>query len=137
MIVLNLTCSAGHQFEGWFASSEAFESQLRLKLVNCPHCESTTVSRLPSGPYVAKPRTSTTNTEPREEATVEAILDQLRQLGEGSEDVGESFPDEARRIHRQESPSRAIKGQASIDDMRDLLEEGIPVLPIPGKKVSH
>lgn len=71
------------------------------------------------------------------EATVEAVLDQLRQLGEASEDVGQRFPDEARRIHRQESPLRAIKGQASIGDMRELLEEGIPVLPIPGKKVSH
>jgi hypothetical protein len=136
MIVLNLTCSAGHHFEGWFASSDAFESQLRQSLVCCPHCESTIVARLPSGPYVAKPRAAN-SPETGDDATVEAILDQLRHLGEGSEDVGERFPDEARRIHRQEIPKRAIKGQASLDDMRDLLEEGIPVLPIPGKKTSH
>lgn len=64
-------------------------------------------------------------------------MDQLRRIGEASEDVGDQFPQEARRIHRLESSVRSIKGQASLDDMKDLLDEGIPVLPIPPKKVNH
>ena len=68
---------------------------------------------------------------------VEAVLEQLRLMSEASEDVGDQFPDEARRIHRQESSVRSIKGQATLDEMEELIAEGIPVLPIPGKKSPH
>jgi hypothetical protein len=132
MIVLNLSCASGHQFEGWFASSEAFDLQVQQALINCPHCESTTISRLPSGPHVAKSRTAP---KVGDFNVVEAVLDQLRRLGDASEDVGDQFPEEARRIHRLESSFRSIKGQASLEDMKDLIDEGVPILPIPPKKV--
>jgi hypothetical protein len=134
MIVLNLSCASGHQFEGWFASSEAFDIQLRQALIACPHCESTAIVRLPSGPHVAKSQPAPNIGDLN---VVEAVMDQLRRIGEASEDVGDQFPQEARRIHRLESSVRSIKGQASLDDMKDLLDEGIPVLPIPPKKVNH
>ncbi|MBI4996683.1 MAG: DUF1178 family protein [Rhodocyclales bacterium] len=137
MIVLNLACASGHLFEGWFASAEAFDRQLQQALISCPHCNSTTISRLPSGPRIAKPRGASTISEFEDANVVEAVLEQLRRLGDASEDVGDQFPDEARRIHRHESNPRSIKGQASLEEMQDLIDEGVPVLPIPAKKTSH
>jgi hypothetical protein len=137
MIVLDLMCAAGHQFEGWFASSDAFDQQLQRAQITCPHCNGTSISRLPSSPYVAKPQAGNARSEFRETNVVEAVLDQLRSLGDSSEDVGNRFPDEARKIHRLESDSRNIKGYASVEELHDLLDEGITVLPIPPKKVSH
>jgi hypothetical protein len=137
MIVLNLVCASGHHFEGWFASTEAFDRQIELALISCPHCEDTTISRLPSGPYVAKSHTANVSPAIGDLNVVEAVLEQLRRIGEASEDVGDQFPEEARRIHRLQSSARSIKGQASQDEMRDLIDEGIPVLPIPPKKINH
>ncbi len=137
MIVLNLGCASGHLFEGWFASVEAFDRQLQQALISCPHCNSTTISRLPSGPRIAKPRAASAISEFEDANVVEAVLEQLRRLGDASEDVGDQFPDEARRIHRHESNPRSIKGQASLEEMQDLIDEGVPVLPIPAKKTSH
>jgi hypothetical protein len=137
MIVLNLNCDSGHRFEGWFASAEAFDRQLQHALVSCPHCNSTTISRLPSGPHLAKPRAANALSEFEDANVVEAVLEQLRRMGDASEDVGDQFPDEARRIHRHEANARSIKGEASLEEMQDLIDEGVPVLPIPAKKINH
>lgn len=137
MIVLNLVCTTGHQFEGWFASSEAFDAQLERALISCPHCASTTISKLPSGLHIGKSRATHGVAADEDLNVVDAVLEQLRRMGETSEDVGDQFPDEARRIHRHESVARNIKGQATLDEMEDLIDEGIPVLPIPAKKASH
>ena len=134
MIVLNLTCSAGHTFEGWFASSDAFDVQVAQGRVNCPHCNDSDISRLPSGVHIRKPASASTNTN--EGLTVGGLIERLRQLGEESEDVGIRFPDEVRRIHYNETPPRSIKGQASVSEAQELLEEGIPVFTIP-KKATH
>ncbi|MBU1235204.1 MAG: DUF1178 family protein [Gammaproteobacteria bacterium] len=136
MIVLDLICIAGHRFDGWFATADAFEDQIARDMVNCPHCNTTDVQRLPSGPHVvvARPRSK------RESASIAGaaqVLESLRQIAESSEDVGDLFADEARRIHHDEAPLRNIKGQATGDEVRDLLEDGIPVLPVPGKKTHH
>ena len=134
MIVLNLSCSAGHTFEGWFASSAAFDIQVAQGRVNCPHCNDSDISRLPSGAHIRKLGSASSNAD--DELTVGGLIERLRQLGEASEDVGSRFPDEARRIHYKEAPLRSIKGQASVSEAEDLLEEGIPVFPMP-KKAPH
>lgn len=136
MIVLNLLCDQGHQFEGWFASGEAFRSQSLRHLVHCPQCQTSGVSQLPSAPYVRR----TGGTEPSDsiQPVVEApstVVSQLHQtlikMARQAENVGEQFPEEARRIHYDEAPARNIRGIASFDETRDLLEEGIFVLPAP------
>jgi len=135
MIVLNLICSAGHRFEAWFASAAAYEDQAATGLVGCPHCHATDVSRLPSAPHLRR-------VVPAEASAPEvaALLAQaIAKMADESEDVGTRFPEEARRIHYEEVPARSIRGQASIGDTLELLEEGIPLLPLPspGKKSTH
>lgn len=136
MIVLNLVCLSGHRFEGWFASVAAFEEQAAKALVNCPYCNHADIQRLPSAPMVARGGSHSESTlQPGQE--VGAIMSHLRRLVDISEDVGDMFPEEARRIHYGQTQERRIRGQASIDEVKDLLEEGIPVLPVPGKKQTH
>jgi hypothetical protein len=135
VIVLNLICVSGHRFEAWFASTDAFDVQLAGGLVACPHCQATEVSRLPNAPHV---RRASPQTPSAPEATTR-LAQTLAALADEAEDVGARFPEEARRIHYREASARSIRGQASVTDAMDLLEEGIPVLPLPspGKKSSH
>lgn len=129
MIVLDLLCAAGHRFEGWFASPEAFASQQEGRQLSCPVCGSQEVSRLPSAPHV-----QTRAAAPAQRNEGEALLRRLHELAGKSEDVGARFPDEARRIHYGDAQMRPIRGQASLSDTLGLLEEGISVLPLPAKK---
>lgn len=128
MIVLNLICMSGHRFEGWFASTEAFDAQLAARHISCPSCNSAAVSRLPSGPHVAKraeqPAPTLAMSAHQAASLVKALL-------ESSEDVGRRFAEEARRIHFDEAPARRIRGLTTLDEAEELLEEGIPILPLP------
>jgi hypothetical protein len=138
VIVLNLCCDSEHLFEGWFASAAAFESQRQRGLVACPVCGSQTISRRPTAPYVnvgttvdvPAARAPDRVSKPSPEALA-VMVAMLRQAGKMSEDVGERFAEEARGIHYGEREARSIKGQASGDDIGELLEEGILVLPLP------
>ncbi|MCF8179443.1 MAG: DUF1178 family protein [Sulfuritalea sp.] len=144
MIVLNLLCDQGHQFEGWFASGEAFRSQSLRHLVHCPQCQTSEISQLPSAPYVRRAGGSepTDAMQPVAETPSPAVT-QLHQalirMARQAENVGEQFPEEARRIHYDEAPARNIRGIASADETRDLLEEGIFVLPaaVPPEDEFH
>ena len=135
MIVLNLLCDHGHHFEGWFASGEVFRSQSQRHLVHCPQCQTSTVSQLPSAPHVKRgaadvvvPEKPTLSArEPAASQLHTALADMARK----AENVGERFPEEARRIHYDEAPARTIRGVATADETRELLEEGIFVLPAP------
>lgn len=139
MIVLDLSCENQHRFEGWFANADAFASQCSRGLVECPTCGSKHIERRPSAPYI---NTSLSRGAPpapskaEAPATVPAIdparfAAALRMAASKAEDVGERFPDEARRIHYGEAETRTIRGQASGDDLGELLEEGILVVPVP------
>lgn len=134
MIVLNLECRDGHGFEGWFASSQAFEEQIARNLVECPVCGIGHVTRRPSAPYVltrSSAPSSDPASQPKTEASPARLISQLRQAAASAEDVGARFPEEARRMHYGDIEARGIKGQASGEDVRDLLEEGIAILPVP------
>lgn len=153
MIVLNLGCNNAHEFEGWFASTSAFDTQRAAGQIICPSCGSTDITRRPTAPYIntrinqgpTTPQQTTPSTpkvtatlpsggtaaaslSPNQIATAMALL---RLAARQSEDVGERFPEEARRIHYGETDPRSIKGKASADDLGELLEEGIMVLPVP------
>jgi hypothetical protein len=137
VIVLDLICEAEHRFEAWFASSQAFEQQQMAQLVNCPVCNSTQVKRLPSAPYVQTggERSKHTSTSPAPASSAaqwqQQLMQALRQAAAHSEDVGERFAEEARRIHYGDAEERAIRGQSRPDEIKELVEEGLPVLPVP------
>lgn len=145
MIVLNLSCESDHLFEGWFASSDAFEVQCRKRLITCPVCSSAEITRRPSAPYVNTGSAPLANTPPTKPAATPAAdpnavavaMALLRQLGNASEDVGKRFAEEARRIHYGDAESRNIKGQASRTDVTEMLEEGILVMPLPDDVDLH
>jgi len=137
MKVLNLQCGHAHGFEGWFASEGDFQDQLARGLVECPLCGDARVSKLPSAP-----RLNLGAPEPRAPAKQEVMaappaqlqaawMQLVRQVMASTEDVGERFAEEARKIHYGESEERGIRGQASAEETQALLEEGVPVLPLP------
>ncbi|MBU3541550.1 DUF1178 family protein [Polynucleobacter sp. UB-Tiil-W10] len=151
MKVYNLACPLDHRFEGWFASEEDCLAQQDKGMLACPVCDSTEITRMPSAPHigkssstelaVSKPEPSnpsgdvvalTGNDHSNLEAQVQAaFLKGMRELMGRSEDVGDSFADEARKIHYKESPERSIRGQTTLDEAESLREEGIEVLAMP------
>jgi hypothetical protein len=126
VIVLDLECANTHRFEAWFASADAFDAQLASGQLSCPHCASHEIRRLLSAPHV--------HTASHAAPPPAGLLDELRAAARRAEDVGTRFPEEARRIHYGETDARAIRGQAGADDIRELREEGIAVLPLPPDK---
>lgn len=143
MIVLDLHCDHDHAFEGWFASHEAFADQLAQGLIACPQCGSQAVRRTPSAPYLntrapaAKPETETEADAVAHTQQALRLMHRLREAARSAENVGDDFADEARRIHYGESEDRAIRGQASRTDVRELIDEGIFVLPVPDEDTRH
>ncbi|MEJ6002334.1 DUF1178 family protein [Paucibacter soli] len=127
MLVLNLACEHGHSFEAWFGSAADYESQQQRQLVSCPICGSQDISRMPSAPRL---NVSHLRAEPAALKTAQALA-AVRQLIANTEDVGERFAEEARRIHYGEAEERGIRGRASAEQTRELVEEGIAVLPLP------
>ncbi|MDP1733699.1 MAG: DUF1178 family protein [Sulfuritalea sp.] len=135
MIVLNLLCDRGHHFEGWFASGDAFRIQSERQLVHCPQCQTSVVTQLPSAPHVKRGGTEAATPEQSAVPVVAPSMGALRQalvtMARQAENVGERFPEEARRIHYDEAPARNIRGVATADETLELLDEGIFVLPAP------
>lgn len=140
MIVFDLTCAAGHRFEGWFGSGEDFASQSARGLLSCPSCGAAEIERVPSATRfnsgavenapAAKPEPALQGKDAMAIAQIlyARLVDQMLS---GSEDVGKAFPEEARRIHYEEAPARAIRGEATPEQHAELMDEGIPVLRIP------
>jgi hypothetical protein len=131
MKVLDLQCPHGHRFEGWFASAEDFESQSSRKLVACPICSATEVSRLPSAPRLNLSGASETQVAPGAGEMQARVMRALREALEKTENVGDRFAEEARRIHYNEAPARNIRGVTTPEDAKALVEEGIEVMPLP------
>jgi hypothetical protein len=133
VIVFELICADRHRFEGWFASAEDFDSQKARGLLSCPACSDSSIEKL----LTAKIGRADAQA-PSEGAQPAARAAQPRNLHEmidyvllNTENVGKNFPAEARRIHRKEARQRSIHGVATGEETRDLLEEGIAVMPLP------
>jgi len=133
VIILDLECASEHRFEGWFASHEAFESQHHKQMVCCPACGTHDVKRLPSAPHLARLSTGS-ETVAAAPSPAQQIVAALQKQAAKSEDVGPRFAEEARRIHYGDAEERAIRGIASLTEAKELLAEGISVLPVPAKK---
>lgn len=135
MIVFNLRCRAsGHVFEGWFGSTDDYESQHRRGLVQCPLCGDAQIEKAPMAPRVAA-KGNRSDTAPPDPAEVKAMMAKLASLQkkmlESSEHVGERFADEARAIHLGEADARSIHGKATRAQTDSLIDDGIPVAPLP------
>jgi hypothetical protein len=138
MKVLNLQCPASHDFEGWFASEDDFQSQLARGLVECPMCGDTGIRKMLSAPRLnlgaaqpAPPAAKESVVTAPDKTLQAAWLKMVRHVLANTEDVGERFVEEARKIHYGETEERGIRGQATPEQRQELLEEGIGVLPLP------
>ena len=143
MKVLNLVCLHEHRFEGWFASEADYLSQTERGLVECPLCGDASVTRLPSAPHVhtsaAREMLPATVASPKPAASDSPValtqqaawLRAVRHVMANTDDVGDRFAEEARRMHYGETDERAIRGQATREEAQSLVEEGIAVMPLP------
>lgn len=135
MIRFNLICQERHEFEAWFSSSSDFDDQVGRGLVSCPHCGSAQVEKALMTPMVSTARKKEASTRLAMNKAQSEALDQLRKavktIRETSEDVGDRFPEEARKIHYGESEERGIIGQAKPDEVKALVEEGVGIAPLP------
>ena len=140
--VFNLRCDNAHTFEGWFASGNDLDAQRERGLLSCPFCNSVEVVKAPSAPYVgravAEPAPAETGAAARQTAIMPTpaqmqamFMTMAREIARTTEDVGERFAEEARRIHYNEVPARGIRGTTTREEAQALDEEGIGVMPIP------
>jgi hypothetical protein len=150
MIRYNLRCDRGHAFESWFQSSSAYESQEKRELVSCPACGSVKVERAIMAPQiVSKKRGNSAAPSPAaapaevaapastplmmaQERELRAKLKELRDhIVKNADNVGERFPNEARKMHYGDIEHRPIYGEASPEEARSLIDEGVEVSPLP------
>lgn len=146
MKVFDLACGKGHRFEGWFRSADDYDAQLDGALIRCPVCEATDIRRTPSAPRLnlsvagdARSGARSDGERDGTQATAMPTTTQLqamwlkaaRHLIRNTEDVGERFADEARRIHYDEAPERGIRGTTTADERAELEDEGIDVFSFP------
>lgn len=134
MIRYSLICEGDHEFDGWFSSSEGYEAQAAAGEVACPQCGSTRVSKALMAPNVAKgvvKRSSGTTANEMAERMSMMMLALRKHVEENCDYVGDAFAEEARRIHYGETEHRDIYGEATLDEARELIEEGVTVAPLP------
>ena len=152
MIKYALVCDKGHDFESWFADSAGYDKQAKRNLIACPHCGSAKVEKAIMAPRLSaaakKGRAAAAPVEPTPaapadapapvamispaEQEIRAKLKELRaHLTKNADDVGQKFPEEARKMHYGEIEHRSIYGVASPEEAKDLAEEGIDFHPLP------
>jgi hypothetical protein len=137
MIRYDLICAAGHDFDSWFRDASAFDKAVAAKALVCPACGDTHIVKALMAPSVATSRKreaaalKVAAPDPRQLAMRE-MLKKVREHVEANADyVGDRFAEEARKIHYEEVEPRGIYGEASPDDARSLIEEGIEFHPLP------
>jgi hypothetical protein len=148
MKVLDLVCAQGHTFEGWFGSEQDYVDQQDRGLLTCPVCTEARVTRRPSAPRLnlsssrregevaaaptAESAAASSSTPPNPaQALQRALVQAVQNVLRSTEDVGERFVEEARRIHYGEVQARNIRGQATPEQRAELQDEGIEVLTLP------
>jgi hypothetical protein len=129
MIQFSLNCDNDHRFDSWFRSADAFDTLVAQGMVTCSVCGSAKVHKAVMAPRVAtgRDRALSTPVTPEEQA----ISELRRKIEENSEYVGSDFAKEARKIHEGEAEARQIHGEAKLEEARQMLEDGVPVMPLP------
>lgn len=140
MKVFDIQCSHGHIFEGWFASEADFQGQCARGLVECPFCGDNQVQKRLSAPRLnaksnQKKTSEAVNTQSTAQMPVEKAqkiwMELVNHVVRNTEDVGENFAQEARRIHYGEAPERGIRGQTTAEQAQELQDEGIDIMSLP------
>ncbi|MDI9336742.1 MAG: DUF1178 family protein [Gammaproteobacteria bacterium] len=141
MIVFDLKCENAHLFEGWFGSEPEYQSQLKNALLTCPMCGTDKIVKMPSAPNLVLHHQKNENTPtpiepslsnlPKSKDLQEKMLHFARILINNTEDVKDKFAEEVRKMHYGEIEERAIRGEVSLQQTVELLEEGVEILPIP------
>lgn len=137
MIKYKLNCQSKHEFEAWFPSINAFDEQKSTGLVECPFCGDKNIEKAIMAPNIKKPTPAAPNIDNMPNSPI--ISDDLKKLYKGWREhiaknfdyVGDKFADEARAIHLGESEERPIYGNSTNEEVRELIEEGVPIAPIP------
>lgn len=138
MIRFTLKCDRGHRFDSWFQSAEAFDRLCDARMLSCSVCGSPAVEKALMTPQVRSPRDAQPLTPPPTERE-DAVAELRRKIEATADYVGPRFVQEARDMHDGTTPARAIYGEAGGDEARRLIEDGIPVLPLPfptGRKTN-
>jgi hypothetical protein len=142
MIRYALLCDRDHEFEGWFAASADFDDQQARGLVECPVCGTKAVRKAIMSPAVAGAKHGASDQTPAQSQAqnhammMEAMGRIRRHVEETFDDVGDAFATEARAIHEGRSEDRGIYGQATSAEVRDLVEDGVPIAPLPPESIK-
>jgi hypothetical protein len=139
MIHYDLICKKGHAFDGWFSNSAAYDEQRQANSILCPTCGTAEIDKQLMRPGIAKKANSrgggqqmfSGGSDPRTRVLMEKLRELRQHVEKHADYVGDRFVEEARRIHYKESEERGIYGEASPDDAKALIEEGIEVQPLP------
>jgi hypothetical protein len=141
MVIYNLLCKKKHSFEGWFPSFEDFQKQADKKLISCPTCGTTKVEKVPHACAVHVKKEQPAPPAKKPEATLpapptaaefkEMLLKVHHYVKENFEDVGSRFAEEAKQIHKGEAAERPIHGTATVQEAKELAEEGVPFIALP------
>jgi hypothetical protein len=140
MIRYDLICDKAHAFDGWFRDSEAYDAQSAAGELQCPVCGSTVIDKQLMTPGIAAKANRrpegrvpvfSAQKEGKVAELIEAVRKLRRQVEENADYVGDRFAEEARKIHYNEVEPRGIYGEASLEEAKSLLEEGVEVHPLP------
>lgn len=132
MIHYNLKCINNHAFSSWFDSVNAFDKLEKTKMLSCPVCGSDEIKRAIMSPQVSPSRTKQAVSLSEPASEIEKKISEVRKKIEAeSENVGKNFTTEVRAMHEGDSPFRSIYGEAKIKDAKSLIDDGIPVIPLP------
>lgn len=136
MINYSVKCRNNHQFDGWFKDSATFDKQAKAKQIECPSCGDTKVSKAPMAPRISKKSSASRQAdESRANEVAQELAEAVGKIREHVEAncdyVGTEFAEEARKIHYGEADERGIYGEATVEEAKDLDDEGIDVLPLP------
>lgn len=131
----SLECKNEHAFEGWFRSNEDFDTQQKRGLLECPMCGDKHIAKTLMAPSVATGRTKDKIAVAAGQAAQAQMMAKMMEIAKEvkskADDVGEKFPEEARKIHYGETEKRAIYGKASKEEVGELVEEGVEIMPLP------
>lgn len=131
MKVYDLCCEHEHRFEGWFSSEADFLTQSSQDLIDCPFCGNHTIKRLPSSPRLNLSGATARVSDNSAARLQEQLMEYARKVIAATDDVGNQFAEEARRIHYKEVPEHAIRGVATVEECAELADEGIEVMALP------
>lgn len=151
MVIYDLMCEYGHEFEGWFKSADDLQAQIESELLLCPFCDTSVVSKKVTAAKVARKsnRSASVKGVPSQEvvrgnpqssakfAKLQQMLGQVHDyIDQNFEDVGNRFSEEAIKMHHGETETSNIRGTATRDELREMQEEGVEAIPLPPKPID-